>query len=282
MEAWTRTAELWPISDIIPYENNAKLQNVGWIINTICIGLPDDITPEAKQAYIIDKLVDQPIVVDKKGYIIKGHGRRKAAVQLGLTHFPVILRNDYTPEQARLARLADNRSSEGGYDADNVSRELDELMQSMPEVDFEGIGMGDEWLNDLSLDDTEHNDREEEPEEPYSREIESPVYDIQGTKPSLVDLVNTDKSDSIISTISSSHLSEDEKEFLTRAAYRHDVFDYGKIAEYYANSESDIQNYFEDSTLVIIDFDKAIEQGYSKMSKELEAQCREDLSHDEA
>lgn len=50
---------------------------------------------------------------------------------------------------------------------------------------------------------------------------------------------------------------------------RHIVFSYSNIADYYAHSEKEIQNLFEESALVIIDFNKAIENGYVKLSKQI-------------
>ena len=42
------------------------------------------------------------------------------------------------------------------------------------------------------------------------------------------------------------------------------------IADFYAHSNKEVQDLMEESALVIIDFDKAIENGYVKLSKELE------------
>ena len=58
---------------------------------------------------------------------------------------------------------------------------------------------------------------------------------------------------------------EEEKEWLRIGAYRHCVFDYHNIAEYYSQSDKDVQELIEDSAMVIIDYDKAVEQGYVKV-----------------
>lgn len=76
-------------------------------------------------------------------------------------------------------------------------------------------------------------------------------------------------------------LDEQAKEFLQIAASRHIVFDYGKIAEFYAHSNNIIQNLMENSALVIIDFNKAIELGYVCLKKELSDSYLEDYSNDE-
>ena len=123
------TVETWPIDKITPYDKNAKLHHVEWIAKSIS---------EFK--------VDQPIVVDGQGVIIKGHGRLKAAQSLGLTEFPVVVRTDLTPEQIRLARIADNRSAEGGWDSDLLGAELNDLLNALPEYDFDSLGLTGDWL----------------------------------------------------------------------------------------------------------------------------------------
>ena len=58
------------------------------------------------------------------------------------------------------------------------------------------------------------------------------------------------------------------------AAYRHTKFNYKNIAEYYAQSSKEMQELMEDSALVIIDFNKAIENGYVKLSEEISNQYK--------
>jgi hypothetical protein len=59
------------------------------------------------------------------------------------------------------------------------------------------------------------------------------------------------------------------KEFLRMSATRHLSFDYKMIAEFYAHQPKEVQDLFEKSALVIIDFNKAIENGFVKMSQRL-------------
>lgn len=54
------------------------------------------------------------------------------------------------------------------------------------------------------------------------------------------------------------------------AAYRHVVFDYTKIAEFYASTTPECQKFMERSALVIIDVDDAIANGYVAMSETIE------------
>ena len=54
------------------------------------------------------------------------------------------------------------------------------------------------------------------------------------------------------------------------AASRHIVFNYAKIADYYAHSNEEMQELMEQSALVILDIDDAIANGYVKLSKDIE------------
>ena len=83
------------------------------------------------------------------------------------------------------------------------------------------------------------------------------------------ELYNEDKGFELLEKIRKSNVSKAEKEFLTIASFRHVVFDYSKIAEYYAQSNKEMQELMEDSALVIIDFEKAIENGYVKLTKDI-------------
>lgn len=73
----------------------------------------------------------------------------------------------------------------------------------------------------------------------------------------------------LISDIEKSNLSNEEKNFLKLAASRHIVFNYELIADYYSHSEKEMQVLMENSALVIIDFDKALENGFAMLSSDL-------------
>lgn len=110
----------WAIERVLPYALNAKVH---------------DDEQVARIAKSIKELGwDQPIVVDADGVIIKGHGRRLAAISLGFKEVPVLVRDDLTPEQVRAARLADNRVAISNIDADLLAQELATL-----EFDLDGI-----------------------------------------------------------------------------------------------------------------------------------------------
>jgi hypothetical protein len=105
-----------------------------------------------------------------------------------------------------------------------------------------------------------------------------PLYVPKYEKPNVYELYDNLKAIKLIQKINNSNVSEDEKKFLTLAAYRHIVFNFAKIADYYAHSNSEMQELMEQSALVIVDFDKAIEYGYVALNTQLSNQYLEEQS----
>lgn len=110
----------------------------------------------------------------------------------------------------------------------------------------------------------------------YSSKIEAPIYEPKNTKPHILELYDKSKTHRLIREIESSSLSIEEKMFLIDAARRHNVFNYEKIADYYAHSNKEMQYLMERSALVIIDFEKAIQYGYVKLCDEIKKQYLEE------
>lgn len=108
---------------------------------------------------------------------------------------------------------------------------------------------------------------QDEKESKYTKAVGSPTYEPKNKKPHILELRDKDKALRLKNKISSSKVSDEEKKFLLEAATRHIVFNYEKIADYYAHASKEMQELMENSALVIIDFEKAIELGYVKLSK---------------
>lgn len=106
----------------------------------------------------------------------------------------------------------------------------------------------------------------------YSSKIEAPIYEPKNKKPHIVELVDKSKTKRLILEIENSSLPYEEKMFLVDAARRHNVFNYEKIADYYAHSSKEMQLLMEKSALVIIDFEKAIQLGYVKLCEDIKTQ----------
>jgi len=107
--------------------------------------------------------MNQPIVVDKQGVIIVGHGRYEALKSLGMEikdeYIKVV---DLTEEQAKAYRLADNKLNESEWDMDLVIEELKSL--SEPMVELTGFD------TDLLIEPDEKDDEVPDvPEEPVSK-----------------------------------------------------------------------------------------------------------------
>lgn len=104
---------VWDIERVIPYDLNAKTHDEGQV---------------KKIAKSIETFGwTQPIVVDSKGGIIAGHGRRLAALSLGMTKVPVWVRDDLDEQAVRALRLADNRVAISNLDTDILQREMASL-----------------------------------------------------------------------------------------------------------------------------------------------------------
>ena len=127
--------EIWKVSDLVPYEANAKKHPEEQVI---------------KLANLISKFGwTQPIIVWKNGEIIAGHGRRMAALHLKLEKVPVIVRGDLTKAEADALRLADNRVTSTDYDQELIGDELRRLNEAL------GLDGEDISLTDLGFDEKE-------------------------------------------------------------------------------------------------------------------------------
>jgi hypothetical protein len=114
----------------------------------------------------------------------------------------------------------------------------------------------------------------------YTKKIESPIYEPSNEKPAIENLYDLSKYKILIEEIEKSNISEHEKEFLRLASTRHIIFSYDKIADYYSHSNNELKNLMENNALVIIDFNKAIELGFVKISDEIAKMYKEDYHND--
>lgn len=107
--------------------------------------------------------MNQPIVVDKQGVIIVGHGRYEALKSLGMEIKPEYIKVvDLTEEQANAYRLADNKLNESEWDMNLVIEELKGLSNEM--LDLTG------FEKDLIIEADEKDDEvPETPTEPKSK-----------------------------------------------------------------------------------------------------------------
>ena len=238
--------------------------------------------PRIIRDYKFDKLVKsirefpkmleiRPIVVNEDNIILGGNMRYKACIAAGLKEVNIIQVNDLTEEQQKEFLIKDN-SGYGQWDWEVLANEWDHQQL----VD---------WALDLPMpgtDDAEFFGTEEETEdEPYTKKIDAPEYEPQGEKPTYEDLFNEEKTKELIEKIGSANISKQDKRFLTKAAQRHIIFNYSKIAEFYCHADKEVQELMEDSALIIIDFKKAIQQGYVTLNEQITDQYLKDYGDDE-
>lgn len=110
----------------------------------------------------------------------------------------------------------------------------------------------------------------------YSQKVVAPIYEPKNNKPHILELCDKTKALKLMKEIDASDLSNEDKSFLMDAASRHYVFNYEKIADYYAHSSAEMQDLMEKSGLVIIDFNKAIEYGFVRLCKQIRKQYCQD------
>lgn len=126
------------LEELTPYEANAKTH------------------PESQLANIALSLErygwKQPVVIDREGVIICGHGRVQAAQRSNLMRgvpVPCVLADDLTDEQVKEFRIVDNKTNESPWDMDALAAELASLDLSAFDFDF---GFMDE-LKDAVVED---------------------------------------------------------------------------------------------------------------------------------
>ena len=104
------------INELIPYENNAR-------INDKAI----DIVANSIQEFGFRN----PVIIDKNKVIVAGHTRVEACKKLGIKKVPCIVADDLTEEQIKAFRIADNSS------AQVAEWDMDKLMAELETIDYD-------------------------------------------------------------------------------------------------------------------------------------------------
>ena len=136
-----------PINEVKPYIRNPRK-------NEKTVKLLVDIIPKVG--------FNVPLVIDKKGVIVKGHARYAAAIQLGMDSVPCVV-TDADEEAIKLDRIADNKISEfSEWVTDELLHEIDTL-----NVDFDLTELG---LPSVAFDDIPEPDFDEPKDDPERAE----------------------------------------------------------------------------------------------------------------
>ena len=148
-----------PVAEIVPYENNPRV-NEGAV---------------EQLAKVIERFgFRNPAVLNRDKVVIEGHTRLLAVKRLGWETMPCIIAEDLTPEQEQALRIADNKVAEiADWDEEKLKVELAALQEAG--FDLSLLAFGDDELDDLlggeagTHGETEPDAVPETPEEPVSK-----------------------------------------------------------------------------------------------------------------
>lgn len=133
-KGWGGRVEVWPLKKIKPYPNNPKShpeEQIEWLAGVIRKRGPD-----------------QPIVVDERGVIIKGHGRLEAAHRAKRADFPVVIKEGLSATEKRAMRIEDNQASLlAPWNPELMKIELNEL--KIGGYDIMTLGLSEFQLSDF-------------------------------------------------------------------------------------------------------------------------------------
>lgn len=204
------------------------------------------------------------IVIDNDDEIIAGNGIYEQAQALNIpvkvietdgSELVVVKRTDLNTDDEKRKKLAvmDNSTSDSSeFDIDLMSEDF---------ATSELLDMGVVIPEDVEV---------EVEDSKYTRKVSIPVYEIKGEEPEISEMIDTNKADKFIKQIQEMDIPDEMKKFLIDSATRLYEFNYSKIAEFYAHQNKDVQDIMEKLALVLIDVDKAIENGYVKMNSIIE------------
>ena len=215
----------------------------------------------------------EPTAIGPDNELYNGHQRLKSwAAKFGDIEIDVRVSSRALSEKEReKLTVYLHKGAAGSWDFDTLSSwEAPELI----EWGFSSQALKEMKSEITSIDSLLKSESGED--QNYSRKIEAPIYTPKGDKPPISDLFDTTKALALIQEIDAAELPDEERQFLKAAALRHTVFNYRNIANYYAHSSAAVQRLMENSALVIIDFNRAIELGYVKLTEEIAHQYLED------
>lgn len=207
------------------------------------------------------------IVIDNEGEIIAGNGIYEQAKALNIpvkiiesdgSELVVVKRTDLATDDEKRKQMAvmDNSTS------DSSEFDLELLKEDFNSLDLENMGVECPEIK--------------EEDKTYTTTVNIPQYDVTGEKIEINELYDDKKQKALEEQIENSSLSEEEKCFLRLASYRHIVFNYRNIAEFYANASPECQELMEKSALVIIDYEDAIKNGYTTLNAEIQEVFEDD------
>lgn len=204
--------------------------------------------------------VQQVVVNTTTGHVLDGHMRVEEAISASEPTVPVLY-VELTEEEERVVLATLDPLGEM---AGQSNERLAELLKD--------VSVSEGALSALMAK------MQQSSGEAYSGKISVPRYEPTGDKPEPSALYDAEKYDELSQAIDAADLPPDVAAFLSLAASRHIVFDYGAIAEWYAHQDAPVQRLVEASALVIIDYEDAIRDGYVQFRGAIESLREEDAA----
>ena len=204
----------------------------------------------------------KPIVINSEGIVVAGNGTLAAAKALGWRTLNVV-RTELEGSDATAYAIADNRTADLAEWDDGALAEILSALQIEDESLVDAAGFSAEELTEM-VDELAGPGNSN-----YTRKIEAPIYEPTGEKPPVASLFDDAKTQKLREEIRCANLPKEVEGFLLVAAERHTVFDFRRVADFYSHADARVQRLMEKSALVIIDFDKAIENGFMVLTKEI-------------
>ena len=142
--------EYVPIKQCKPYKANAKKH------------------PPEQVEHIANSIREfgwqQPLVIDKDGVVVIGHGRLLAAKKLGMKEVPCVRAEGLTDEQIKALRLADNKTNESEWDIKLLAEDMGGIFDiDMTQFGFEELpDTGEAFFNRENRNDDKRQEGNDE------------------------------------------------------------------------------------------------------------------------
>lgn len=270
-----RVVRMVPVADLVPYDRNPKKHPqekvVELVANILKFGWTNPILAEGVKVVAgHGRLLAAKMIYEQDGSLALPDG---SPIPVGTV--PVLDCTGWDEAKRRAYIIWDNKSTEGDWDFVLLRDEL--LALDTGGFDMTLTGFSEQEREQMAGWTPDREDGGGGAGNEYSAKIETPIYTPKGEKPPVSALCSEERSGALAERIRAAKgISKEERDFLLKAANRHTVFDYHAAAEYYAHASHEMQALMEDSALVIIDFNKAIERGYVKWRNTVPCILREE------
>ena len=193
--------------------------------------------------------------------LVDGHLRAETTPD---SEVPVLVLDIDEAEADLMLATLDPLAAMAGRDEDRLGELLATVTSDNDTVNalLETLAVGYEPLTLLEPESTS--------EEGYTQTVDIPIYNPTGPMPSVEELTDRSTADELIQEIREAEVLPETEAFLLDAAERHVAFNFQRIANYYAHSTPEVQALMERSALIVIDYDKAIANGFVRLKEDID------------